>query len=100
MFPDLARIDLGEVEYTAATTAMQGWVAECRVGTAGDRLFLLSHPPVVTYGPRTSPADPITSLRELAAERGVPTPTDAVVRDSLARSFRAVTCETAGRSTA
>ena len=57
VFPGLARIDLGEIDYVAATGAMQGWVAECQAGTAGDRLFLLSHPPVVTYGPRTSPAD-------------------------------------------
>jgi lipoyl(octanoyl) transferase len=45
------------MDYAAATGAMQGWVAQCRDGSAGDRLFLLSHPPVVTYGPRTSPAD-------------------------------------------
>ncbi|TDD27521.1 lipoyl(octanoyl) transferase [Kribbella turkmenica] len=32
---------------------MQGWVEERLAGTAGDRLFLLSHPPVITYGPRT-----------------------------------------------
>jgi lipoyl(octanoyl) transferase len=57
VFPDLARIDLGEVEYHAAIAAMNGWVAQCQAGTAGDRLFLLSHPPVVTYGSRTSPAD-------------------------------------------
>jgi lipoyl(octanoyl) transferase len=57
IFPDLTRVDLGEVEYGAAITAMQGWVAECQAGTAGDRLFLLSHPPIVTYGSRTSPAD-------------------------------------------
>ncbi|GAA5110694.1 lipoyl(octanoyl) transferase LipB [Pseudonocardia adelaidensis] len=57
VFPDLTRVDLGEVEYEAATAAMRGWVAECQAGTAGDRLFLLSHPPVVTYGSRTSPAD-------------------------------------------
>jgi lipoyl(octanoyl) transferase len=56
-FPDLSRVDLGEVEYDSATTAMEGWAAECRAGTAGDRLFLLSHPPIVTYGSRTSPAD-------------------------------------------
>jgi lipoyl(octanoyl) transferase len=56
-FPGLTRVDLGEVEYNAAITAMQGWVAECQAGTAGDRLFLLSHPPVVTHGSRTSPAD-------------------------------------------
>ena len=57
VFPDLTRFDLGEIEYSAAAAAMQGWVAECQAGTAGDRLFLLSHPPVVTYGPRTSPTD-------------------------------------------
>ena len=57
VFPDLARVDLGEVEYHAAIAAMNGWVAQCQAGTAGDRLFLLSHPPVVTYGSRTSPAD-------------------------------------------
>jgi lipoyl(octanoyl) transferase len=57
VFPGLTRIDLGEIEYESATTAMQGWVAECQAGTAGDRLFLLSHPPVVTHGSRTSPAD-------------------------------------------
>jgi lipoyl(octanoyl) transferase len=56
-FPDLSRVDLGEVEYDSATTAMESWAAECRAGTAGDRLFLLSHPPIVTYGSRTSPAD-------------------------------------------
>jgi lipoyl(octanoyl) transferase len=57
VFPGLARIDLGEVPYAEAAEAMRGWVAECQAGAAGDRLFLLSHPPVVTYGPRTSPAD-------------------------------------------
>jgi lipoyl(octanoyl) transferase len=57
VFPDLTRVDLGEVAYDAAIAAMQGWVAECQAGTAGDRLFLLSHPPVVTYGFRTSPDD-------------------------------------------
>jgi lipoyl(octanoyl) transferase len=219
VFPDLTRVDLGEVDYAVATEAMDGWAAECRSGARGDRLFFLSHPPVVTYGSRTSPtdlpsaasglpvvevdrggqatyhgpgqvvgylvanvrergpadvvrwmenglvaaldelrfpavrretarggpslvgvwtpdhrkiasigmrirggvsshgfalnvdpdmavfeqfvscglADPITSLRELAAERDMPTPTDAVVRDSLARSLGAVICETPGR---
>jgi lipoyl(octanoyl) transferase len=54
-FEDLARIDLGEVPYAVAAEAMQRWVAECQDGVAGDRLFLLSHPAVVTYGPRTLP---------------------------------------------
>ena len=73
VFPDLTRVDLGEIEYDAATTAMQGWVAECQAGTAGDRLFLLSHPQVVTYGSRTSPADlpPAASgLRVVEVDRG------------------------------
>jgi lipoyl(octanoyl) transferase len=56
-FPGLARVDLGEVPYAAAADAMRRWVAECQSGSAGDRLFLLSHPPVITYGPRTRPAD-------------------------------------------
>ena len=36
---------------------MAGWTAQRRAGTVGDRLFLLSHPPVITYGQRTDPAD-------------------------------------------
>ncbi|MET9269730.1 lipoyl(octanoyl) transferase LipB [Kribbella sp. NPDC003557] len=49
----MQRVDLGEVEYDVAAKDMRGWVEE-RVGhRAGDRLFLLSHPPVITYGPRT-----------------------------------------------
>lgn len=53
----LERVDLGEVPYDEAIEAMSGWVAERRSGGAGDRLFLLSHPPVITYGHRTDPAD-------------------------------------------
>ena len=53
----LQRVDLGEIGYLDAVDAMTGWVAERRAGTAGDRLFLLSHPPVITYGQRTDPAD-------------------------------------------
>jgi lipoyl(octanoyl) transferase len=53
----LERVDLGEIPYAEATEAMRGWVAERRSGQAGDRLFLLSHPPVITYGQRTDPAD-------------------------------------------
>ena len=53
----LERVDLGEVPYEAAIEGMRGWVAERRAGQAGDRLFLLSHPPVITYGHRTDPAD-------------------------------------------
>jgi lipoate-protein ligase B len=53
----LERVDLAEVPYDEATEAMRGWVAERQAGQAGDRLFLLSHPPVITYGHRTDPAD-------------------------------------------
>ena len=53
----LERVDLAEVPYDDATEEMRGWVAERRAGQAGDRLFLLSHPPVITYGHRTDPAD-------------------------------------------
>jgi lipoyl(octanoyl) transferase len=52
-FTDLVRVDLGEVQYEEAVAAMEQWAVECRNGDAGDRLFLLSHPPVVTFGPRT-----------------------------------------------
>lgn len=72
-FPDLTRVDLGEIPYADAIDAMRGWADECRAGVAGDRLFLLSHPPVVTYGSRTSPADlpPATSgLPTVQVDRG------------------------------
>jgi lipoyl(octanoyl) transferase len=54
---ELVRVDLGEVDYLEAVEAMRGWVAERQAGAAPDRLFLLTHPPVVTYGRHTSPAD-------------------------------------------
>jgi lipoyl(octanoyl) transferase len=49
----MQRVDLGEVDYEVAAKEMRGWAEERVAGTAGDRLFLLSHPPVITYGPRT-----------------------------------------------
>jgi lipoate-protein ligase B len=60
------RVDLGPVEYERAVEDMRGWVAERRAGRAPDRLFLLSHPPVITYGARTRP-------EELPADDVVPT---------------------------
>jgi lipoyl(octanoyl) transferase len=51
------RVDLGEVPYLEAIDAMSGWVAERRDGLAPDRLFLLSHPPVITYGKNTALSD-------------------------------------------
>src|SRR5438552_12864918 len=51
---------------------MDGWREERRTGQAGDRLFLLSHPPVITYGARTDPADIPDDLGvpTVAADRG------------------------------
>ena len=53
----MQRVDLGEVPYLEAVDAMAGWVDERREGRAPDRLFLLSHPPVITYGKHTAVAD-------------------------------------------
>jgi lipoyl(octanoyl) transferase len=66
----MRRVDLGEVDYEVAAKEMRGWVEE-RVGrTAPDRLFLLSHPAVITYGPRTSPADLPAGTPTVAVDRG------------------------------
>jgi lipoyl(octanoyl) transferase len=63
----MRRVELGEVEYEVAAEEMRGWVEERVQETAEDRLFLLSHPPVITYGPRTT-------LDDLPAETaGIPT---------------------------
>ncbi|HEU5420272.1 MAG TPA: lipoyl(octanoyl) transferase LipB [Streptosporangiaceae bacterium] len=73
MSEPIQRVDLGEVGYEQAMRDMREWVAERKDGRAGDRLFLLSHPPVVTYGPRTSLADlpPETAgLPTVAVDRG------------------------------
>jgi lipoyl(octanoyl) transferase len=51
----LDRVDLGEVAYRQAVDQMTRWSDERRAGLARDRLFLLSHPPVITYG-RLTPA--------------------------------------------
>jgi len=51
------RVDLGEVPYPEALTLMPQWVEERREGRAPDRLFLLSHPPVITYGKHTPRSD-------------------------------------------
>jgi lipoyl(octanoyl) transferase len=59
----MQRVDLGEVEYGEATTQMAHWVKERQDGVVGDRLFLLSHPPIVTYGSRTAPEDLPSSLQ-------------------------------------
>ena len=69
---ELVRVDLGEVGYLEAIEAMRGWVAERQNGAAPDRLFLLSHPPVVTYG-RHTPVEDLPgdgSLRTVEVDRG------------------------------
>lgn len=72
----LKRVDLGEVDYEVAGKDMKTWVEERIAGEAEDRLFLLSHPPVITYGPRTS-------LEDLPAETAA-IPTVAVDRGGFA----------------
>ncbi|MFJ4902554.1 lipoyl protein ligase domain-containing protein [Streptomyces sp. NPDC088727] len=52
----IERIDLGEEPYEVAQKNMVRWVAERKQERAGNRLFLLTHPPVITYTGRT-PAD-------------------------------------------
>ncbi|MFI5909790.1 lipoyl(octanoyl) transferase LipB [Dactylosporangium sp. NPDC051541] len=53
----MVRVDLGEVDYLEAAEAMRGWVKERQAGQAPDRLFLLTHPPVITYGRHTAQSD-------------------------------------------
>ncbi|MEV4535243.1 lipoyl(octanoyl) transferase LipB [Asanoa sp. NPDC049518] len=67
------RVDLGEVPYEQAVDDMRGWVEQRRAGAAPDRLFLLTHPPVITYGRHTPPEDlPADSgwLPVVAVDRG------------------------------
>lgn len=68
----LERLDLGEVPYAAAVDRMAEWVGERRAGRIGDRLALLSHPPVITYGSRTPPGElPVgSSVPLVAVDRG------------------------------
>jgi lipoyl(octanoyl) transferase len=66
----MQRVDLGEVPYDEAMRRMAGWADERRAGTAPDRLFLLSHPAMITYGHTT----PLTDLpADLARIPTVPT---------------------------
>jgi lipoyl(octanoyl) transferase len=69
----MERIDLGEVPYDEAMRRMAEWTAERRAGTAPDRLFLLGHPAVITYGHTTPvtdlPAD-LARIPTVPADRG------------------------------
>jgi len=85
---DIERIDLGEVPYEDAIREMSDWVARRRAGEIGDRLVLLGHPPVITYGSRTPLAE---------RERG---PADLVrqVENGLIRACAALGFETVRRT--
>lgn len=67
MSPVLTRVDLGDVRYDRAMADMAVWADERRAGVCGDRLFLLTHPPVITYGQRTDPGDLPAGLPDLPA---------------------------------
>ncbi|MEU8610855.1 lipoyl(octanoyl) transferase LipB [Actinoplanes sp. NPDC048791] len=69
----MQRVDLGEVPYEQAMRWMASWTAERRAGTAPDRLFLLSHPAVITYGhttPLTDLPDDLARIPAVLADRG------------------------------
>ncbi|AHH96679.1 lipoyl(octanoyl) transferase LipB [Kutzneria albida] len=53
----MQRVDLGQVEYGQAIAEMAGWVRQRQQGLIADRLVLLNHPPVITYGARTPAAE-------------------------------------------
>jgi lipoyl(octanoyl) transferase len=65
MGEDIERIDLSEVPYEDALRDMSDWVSRRRAGEIRDRLVLLSHPPVITYGFRTP-------LAELSVDSPIP----------------------------
>jgi lipoyl(octanoyl) transferase len=69
----MERVDLGEVPYDEAMRRMAEWTAERRAGTAPDRLFLLSHPAVITYGhttPLTDLPDDLARIPAVLTDRG------------------------------
>jgi lipoate-protein ligase B len=61
---------LGRVAYAEALELQEKQVEAVRRGTAGDALFLLEHPPVITLGRRADPAHVLVAAAELRA-RGV-----------------------------
>lgn len=69
----LEAINLGEVPYEVAQTDMARWVIERKEGRAGNRLFLLTHPPVITYTARTPVSqlpDPSSPIPLVEVDRG------------------------------
>ena len=69
----MERVDLGEIPYEDAMRRLAGWAEERQSGAAPDRLFLLSHPPLITYGHTTPLAamlpDP-SRIPSVLADRG------------------------------
>ncbi|GGY20155.1 lipoyl(octanoyl) transferase LipB [Streptomyces djakartensis] len=68
----LERVDLGKVPYSDAVAEMQQWVRQRQEGVIKDRLVLLTHPAVITYGART-PAHELprsTSIPLIEVDRG------------------------------
>ncbi|WP_406432064.1 lipoyl(octanoyl) transferase LipB [Streptomyces sp. NBC_00631] len=66
-------IDLGEVPYEVAQADMARWVTERKEERAGNRLFLLTHPPVITYTARTPVSqlpDPSSPIPLVEVDRG------------------------------
>ncbi|MEU1625360.1 lipoyl(octanoyl) transferase LipB [Streptomyces sp. NPDC020096] len=59
------RVDLGEILYAEAIEQMAEWVRQRQEGVIQDRLVLLTHPPVITFGSRTPP-------HELPVHRSIP----------------------------
>ena len=89
MVGDIERIDLGEVPYEEAVDRMTRWVGRRRAGEIPDRLALLTHPPVITHSARTPPGVTTTSLAQLAARQGRSVPSEAEVRDAVAKELGA-----------
>ena len=61
---------LGRIPYAEALELQEKQVEAVRDGVAGDCLFLLEHPPVITLGRRADPGHVLASSAELRA-RGV-----------------------------
>ncbi len=51
----LRRVDFDEIDYASAIDRMAQWVRLRREDRIEDQLALLTHPAVITYGPRTPP---------------------------------------------
>jgi len=59
---------LGRIPYVEALELQEKQVEAVRGGVAGDTLFLLEHPPVITLGRRADPAHVLVATPELRAQ--------------------------------